>query len=114
MPPKSAEVEEILIREFKFSDRKARFGAAVITTNVRIDADNRTGAPRMVPELMNALIAGSLEHWSPKPTKPSPNPSITEVTGWFKNQYGVPNWKAKDAASIIRPPDAPKGRRPEE
>lgn len=114
LPPKKEAIEEILIQEFDFSANKARFGATVIAGNVRTDADSRTGAPRMVPELMNALIAGSVEHWNPKPTKPSPNPSNAEVSDWFVSQYSTPKWQAKIAAMIIRGPNAPKGRRLEE
>lgn len=109
-PPNKDEIAARLVQEYKFSNNLAECGALILHATT-LEADARSGKPRLDASLLKALIRCADVHWSANAERPAPNPSNDDVGRWLVDNCGFPAHRGKAAASLIRPSTAPLGRK---
>jgi hypothetical protein len=108
-PLTHASISERLQVEHNFKRNLAECGAWIIG-GTSLDSDAKTGNPRLDATRLKVLIRCSDVFWSSLAAQAVQDRSNEKVAKWLIKEYDFPPFRAKVAASLIRPSTAAKGR----
>lgn len=108
--PSKLEIEDTLVDKYGFSKNLAACGAQILSDSKLIKDED--GSYHVESDFLDNMISCSLDLWFITPRNPTPNPSSAEVKEWLRAKLkNLPNSTLDAAATILRPANAPKGRR---